>query len=52
MSGSGPSVFALVESQQQAEVIKQQIRATIPNEDLELFVTRMTTHGIKIASSV
>ncbi|MBD2336673.1 4-(cytidine 5'-diphospho)-2-C-methyl-D-erythritol kinase [Calothrix sp. FACHB-156] len=52
MSGSGPSVFALVESQQQAEVIKQQIRDTIPNEDLELFVTRMTTHGIKIASSV
>ncbi|BAY22474.1 4-(cytidine 5'-diphospho)-2-C-methyl-D-erythritol kinase [Calothrix sp. NIES-2100] len=52
MSGSGPSVFALVESQPQAEVVKQQIRAAIPDEDLELFVTRTTSHGIKIASSV
>jgi len=52
MSGSGPSVFALVDSQQQAAVVKQQIQETIPNEDLELFVTRTTTHGIKIASSV
>jgi 4-diphosphocytidyl-2-C-methyl-D-erythritol kinase len=52
MSGSGPTVFALVESQQQAEVVKQQIRAAIPDEDLELFVTRTITHGIKIASSV
>lgn len=52
MSGSGPTVFALVESQQQAEVVQQQIRAAIPDEDLELFVTRTITHGIKIASSV
>lgn len=52
MSGSGPSVFALVESQPQAEIVKQKIRAAIPDEDLELFVTRTTSHGIKIASSV
>ncbi|MBW4561549.1 MAG: 4-(cytidine 5'-diphospho)-2-C-methyl-D-erythritol kinase [Mojavia pulchra JT2-VF2] len=52
MSGSGPTVFALLESQQQAEAVKQQVRTAIPDEDLELFVTRTTTHGIKIASSV
>jgi 4-diphosphocytidyl-2-C-methyl-D-erythritol kinase len=50
MSGSGPTVFALVESQQQAEVVKQRVRETIPNEDLELFVTRTITHGIQVVS--
>ncbi len=52
MSGSGPSVFALCESQQQAEQVMLQVREKIPNPDLELFVTRMITHGIQIASSV
>jgi len=52
MSGSGPSVFALCETQQQAEAVKQYVRQTIPDEDLELFVTRMITHGIQVASSV
>jgi 4-diphosphocytidyl-2-C-methyl-D-erythritol kinase len=49
MSGSGPSVFAIVESQTQAEIVKQRIREAIPNENLELFVTRTIKHGIKIA---
>ncbi|MTJ51808.1 4-(cytidine 5'-diphospho)-2-C-methyl-D-erythritol kinase [Anabaena sp. UHCC 0253] len=49
MSGSGPSVFAIVESQAQAEIVKQQIREAIPDQDLELFVTRTIKHGIKIA---
>ncbi|BAT54217.1 4-diphosphocytidyl-2-C-methyl-D-erythritol kinase [Nostoc sp. NIES-3756] len=48
MSGSGPSVFALCENQQQAEQIKQQVRQTIPDEDLELFVTRTIAHGVKV----
>lgn len=52
MSGSGPTVFALLESQQQAEQLKLQVREAIPDEDLELFVTRTITHGIQIASSV
>ncbi|ARV60509.1 4-(cytidine 5'-diphospho)-2-C-methyl-D-erythritol kinase [Nostocales cyanobacterium HT-58-2] len=52
MSGSGPSVFAICESQQQAEQVKLRIRETIPDEDLELFVTRMISHGIQVASSV
>ncbi|MFM7408442.1 MAG: 4-(cytidine 5'-diphospho)-2-C-methyl-D-erythritol kinase [Cuspidothrix sp.] len=49
MSGSGPSVFAIVESQTQGEIVKQRIREAIPDEDLELFVTRTIKHGIKIA---
>jgi len=49
MSGSGPSVFAIVESQTQAEIVKQRIREAIPNDDLELFVTHTIKHGIKIA---
>ncbi|QSJ20737.1 4-(cytidine 5'-diphospho)-2-C-methyl-D-erythritol kinase [Nostoc sp. UHCC 0702] len=52
MSGSGPTVFALVESEQQAQTVKLNIREAISSEDLELFVTRTTTHGIQIVSSV
>ncbi|TVP61043.1 MAG: 4-(cytidine 5'-diphospho)-2-C-methyl-D-erythritol kinase [Nodularia sp. (in: Bacteria)] len=51
MSGSGPTVFALVESEEQAQAVKLQIRAAIPDQDLELFVTRTITHGIQVASS-
>ncbi|AFY36032.1 4-(cytidine 5'-diphospho)-2-C-methyl-D-erythritol kinase [Calothrix sp. PCC 7507] len=48
MSGSGPTVFALVESHQQAEAVKLRVRDEIPDEDLELFVTRTITHGIQL----
>ncbi|WP_017317783.1 4-(cytidine 5'-diphospho)-2-C-methyl-D-erythritol kinase [Mastigocladopsis repens] len=52
MSGSGPSVFAICESLQQAEQVQLRVREILPDEDLELFVTRMTSHGIQVASSV
>ncbi|MEH2243063.1 4-(cytidine 5'-diphospho)-2-C-methyl-D-erythritol kinase [Nostoc sp.] len=52
MSGSGPTVFALFESQQQAEQVKLQVREAIIDQDLELLVTQTITHGIKVASSV
>jgi 4-diphosphocytidyl-2-C-methyl-D-erythritol kinase len=52
MSGSGPTVFALCESQQQAEQVKLEVRKAIVDEDLELFVTRTITHGIQVVSSV
>ncbi|WP_375471920.1 4-(cytidine 5'-diphospho)-2-C-methyl-D-erythritol kinase [uncultured Nostoc sp.] len=52
MSGSGPTVFALLESQQQAEQVKLQVKEAIHDEDLELFVTRTITHGIQVASSI
>ncbi|HIK05275.1 MAG TPA: 4-(cytidine 5'-diphospho)-2-C-methyl-D-erythritol kinase [Trichormus sp. M33_DOE_039] len=48
MSGSGPSVFAICASQPQAEQVKLRIREAIPDEDLELFVTRTTGKGIQV----
>ena len=51
MSGSGPAVFALLESKQQAEAVKLKMRDAIPDEDLELFVSRTITHGIQVRSS-
>jgi 4-diphosphocytidyl-2-C-methyl-D-erythritol kinase len=48
MSGSGPSVFAICESQQKAEFVKQNIREAITDEDLELFVTKSSTRGIQV----
>ena len=50
ISGSGPTVFALVESEEQAQAVKLQIRAAIPDQDLELFVARTITEGIQVAS--
>ncbi|CCH64943.1 4-diphosphocytidyl-2-C-methyl-D-erythritol kinase [Richelia intracellularis HM01] len=50
MSGSGPSIFALCESKQQAEEIKYNVRKTIPNQDLELFVSQLIGHGIQLVS--
>ena len=50
MSGSGPSVFALCESQEHAEEVKQQVKTATQNEDLELFVTQAIAHGIQIVS--
>ncbi|MEO3706300.1 4-(cytidine 5'-diphospho)-2-C-methyl-D-erythritol kinase [Trichormus azollae] len=52
MSGSGPSVFAIVESKAQAEIVKQQIRTAIPDEDLELFVTQTIANGIQILQGI
>jgi 4-diphosphocytidyl-2-C-methyl-D-erythritol kinase len=52
MSGSGPTVFALFDSEQQAQLVLLHVREAISDEDLELFVTRTITHGIQVASSV
>jgi 4-diphosphocytidyl-2-C-methyl-D-erythritol kinase len=49
MSGSGPSVFGICETQQQAEEVEKYIREKIPNSDLELFVTKMVSHGIQVS---
>jgi 4-diphosphocytidyl-2-C-methyl-D-erythritol kinase len=48
MSGSGPSVFAICESLEHAENVKQQVRSSIPDEDLELFTTQTISQGIHI----
>lgn len=50
MSGSGPSVFALCESKEKAEEVKLNLREEIPDTDLEIFVTRLITHGIQVVN--
>ncbi|HEY9694796.1 MAG TPA: 4-(cytidine 5'-diphospho)-2-C-methyl-D-erythritol kinase [Oculatellaceae cyanobacterium] len=52
MSGSGPTVFALVESQLQAEQIKEQVKTIMNHPDLDLWVARFCNTGIQVASSV
>ncbi len=48
MSGSGPTVFSLATSQAQAEALYHQVRAAIPDPDLELFVTQFCDRGVKV----
>lgn len=48
MSGSGPSVFAICESKPQAESIRERVQKLIPDTSLELFVTKLISHGIQI----
>jgi 4-diphosphocytidyl-2-C-methyl-D-erythritol kinase len=48
MSGSGPTVFSLAKSQAQAEELYHQVRATIPDPDLELFVTQFGDRGVRV----
>lgn len=47
MSGSGPTVFTLCDSAQQAEAIKEQVRTAIANPDLDLWVAQFSSTGIK-----
>ena len=48
MSGSGPTVFSLASSLEQAEAIYHQVRATITDPDLELFVTQFCDRGVRV----
>lgn len=48
MSGSGSTVFALVESQAQAEAVQQQLRAAVPDLDLRIWTSQLTTGGIRL----
>ncbi len=47
MSGSGPTVFALCESEQQAIAVKQQVQAQIGDPQLKFWVTKFSTSGIQ-----
>lgn len=50
MSGSGPTVFALASTEAQAQEMQQQVRAMIPDPDLEFWVTKFANHGIQVVS--
>ncbi|AFZ36647.1 4-diphosphocytidyl-2-C-methyl-D-erythritol kinase [Stanieria cyanosphaera PCC 7437] len=49
MSGSGPTVFALCESEQKAQQVKQQVEASISDPELSLWVTKLSSGGIQLA---
>ncbi len=49
MSGSGSTVFALVESAPQAEQVKAKMRTATPDPNLELWVTKFSPSGIQLA---
>ena len=48
MSGSGPTVFALTETQEQAEAMKEKIEATMTDPDLEVWATHFISNGIHL----
>jgi 4-diphosphocytidyl-2-C-methyl-D-erythritol kinase len=50
MSGSGPTVFTLAETLEQAQAIAQSLRQHIPDPDLQLHVARFTSQGICVTS--
>lgn len=48
MSGSGSTVFGLVESQAHAEQVREQMRATIADPNLDLWVTKFCPSGVRL----
>jgi len=50
MSGSGPTVFALTKSQQEAQQVLEAVRAAIPDPDLDLWVSQFTNSSIRVLS--
>jgi 4-diphosphocytidyl-2-C-methyl-D-erythritol kinase len=48
MSGSGPTVFTLTETHQEAEAIANQVRAELQDPDLKLWVTSFAPTGIQL----
>ena len=50
MSGSGPTVFALCDSQAKAIAVKQQVKTLINDPHLNFWVTKLSSHGIQIKS--
>ena len=51
MSGSGPTVFALCESENKAIAVQQQVSKQITDSNLNFWVTKLTSQGIQILSS-
>ncbi|HEY9649254.1 MAG TPA: 4-(cytidine 5'-diphospho)-2-C-methyl-D-erythritol kinase [Coleofasciculaceae cyanobacterium] len=52
MSGSGPTVFALCESQAQAQAVQQAVSAIIADPEVDFWVTKFSNHGIQVVSPV
>lgn len=50
MSGSGPTVFAIAQSEAQAQEIQQQVRSAIPDPDLDFWIAQFNTTGISVGN--
>jgi 4-diphosphocytidyl-2-C-methyl-D-erythritol kinase len=48
MSGSGPTVFTLVDTLAEAEAIAQQLKVKIPNPDLGVWTARFVPTGVQL----
>jgi 4-diphosphocytidyl-2-C-methyl-D-erythritol kinase len=48
MSGSGPTVFALTASTTEAERVCAGVRNEIKDPDLDLWITELSSHGVRI----
>jgi 4-diphosphocytidyl-2-C-methyl-D-erythritol kinase len=48
MSGSGPTIFTLVESQAEADALAQRLRTAIPDSDLGVWVAQFWPTGIQL----
>ncbi len=51
MSGSGPTVFTLCETESQAQAIKQKLKEKISDPDLEFWVAQLSGNGIQVGST-
>jgi len=49
MSGSGPTVFALTESRQQAEEVRSKVSAKMADPNLDFWITKFNPTGITLA---
>ena len=50
MSGSGPTVFALAESREEALEVEAKVRSAIASPDLDFWVAEFTNSGIRIVA--
>ncbi|XGB43718.1 MAG: hypothetical protein LVS60_08485 [Nodosilinea sp. LVE1205-7] len=51
MSGSGPTVFTLVNSQAEAEKLMEQISMALPDPDLGLWTAQCVPTGVQLVES-
>ncbi|MBW4607830.1 MAG: 4-(cytidine 5'-diphospho)-2-C-methyl-D-erythritol kinase [Hassallia sp. WJT32-NPBG1] len=50
MSGSGPTMFALTKSQQEAQQVVEAVKMAIPDPDLDLWISKFTDTSIRVES--
>jgi 4-diphosphocytidyl-2-C-methyl-D-erythritol kinase len=48
MSGSGPTVFTLTETQEEADEVAQRLKAALPDPDLGVWIAQFATSGIQL----